>query len=160
MNFALSHTARALALFGLMGVALATAGVRSVEADGVTVYLGVVPAEIARASLTPHVGPARDAHGRPVGSGEAHHFVIALFDSATDARIENAEVTATLTARGQHASGQRLEPMRINDTVTYGAVFDVAAGIEHRLDVEIRIPGRERAVAASFRYRDPEGSTP
>ena len=86
--------------------------------------------------------------------------MIALFDSATGTRIENAEVSATLIAHGKYTSGKRLEQMRINDTVTYGAVFNVSVGAEHHFDVEIRIPGRERPIAVSFRYQDPHGSAP
>ena len=148
--------ARWLVFFGLLWAGIATSGEFSADVDGVTAYLGVVPAEIARASDTPHVGPERDAHGRLISSG-ASHVVIALFDSATGVRIENAEVSATIVARGKYQSSKHLDPMRINDTVSYGNVFDLSGGDEYRIDVEIRLAGRDRPVNVSFRYRDPRG---
>lgn len=161
MNRRVLSSTRWLVTMSLLLLAMISFACESpIVSDGIRAYLGVVPAEIARASLTQHVSPARDAHGRPIAPGEEHHFVIALFDNATGARIENAEVSATLFAPGKYKIGKRLEPMRINDTVTYGAAFDVAAGVEHHFDVDIRVPSREKSVSISFRYRDPHGSAP
>ena len=156
MNASTCNT-RWLMFFGLLWAGIATSGEFSAQVDGVTAYLGVVPAEIARASDTPHVGPERDAHGRLISSGASHHVVIALFDSATGVRIENAEVSATLVAPGKSQSGKHLDPMRINDTLSYGNVFDLSGGDEYRIEVEIRLAGRDRPVKVSFRYRDPHG---
>lgn len=154
---AFACNARWLVFFSLLWAGTAISGDFSADVDGVTAYLGVVPAEIARASNTPHVGPERDAHGRVISSGASHHVVIALFDSATGVRIENAEVSATLVARGKYQTSKHLDPMRINDTVSYGNVFDLSGGDEYRVDVEIRLPERDRPVKVSFRYRDPRG---
>lgn len=155
MNVAVLRAARWLALFGLLWTATAVADEFSATADGVTAYLGVVSAQIARESLTPHVGPERDAHGRLIAS-DSHHVVIALFNSATGARIENAEVSARLVAPDKYTSSKRLEPMRINDTVSYGNTFDLSGADEYRFHVEIRLVSRDEPVKFVFRYRSPQ----
>lgn len=151
------NTARWLIMLSLLWAVTATADELTATADGVTAYLGVVPAQIARASLTPHVGPERDAHGRLIAS-DSHHVVIALFNSATGARIENAEVSARLVAPDKYTSSKRLEPMRINDTVTYGNTFDLSGADEYRFHVEVRLVSRDEPVKFVFRYRSPQGS--
>lgn len=149
--------ARWFAVVSLLWVATAIGDELSATADGVTAYLGVVPAQIARASLTPHVGPERDAHGRLIAS-DSHHVVIALFNNTTGARIENAQVSATLVAPDKYTSSKRLEPMRINDTVTYGNTFDLSGADEYRFHVEVRLVSRDEPVKFVFRYRSPQGS--
>lgn len=151
--------ARTVALFAIVVSITAIAGDWMNEVDGITVYLGVVPAEVARASLSPHIKlVANDVHGRLIASTETHHFVVAIFESATGKRIEDAEVTANLIAIAKHQQAKRLEPMRINDTISYGNAFEVSAGENQRFDVEIRLAGRKRPITVSFNYRDPHGS--
>jgi hypothetical protein len=81
-------------------------------AGGLTVYLGVMPAEIVKGQLTMH-------GGAPAGPHE-HHIVVAIFDAASAARVSDATVTAKVSGLGLSRSEKTLEPMSIANTITYG----------------------------------------
>ena len=89
-----------------------------------------------------------------------HHLVVALFDIASGRRIDDAIVSATVISHGKSQKGKPLEPMRINDTVSYGNAFVLSEGAEYRIDVEIRLAGQTQPLKTSFPYRDPHQSAP
>ena len=82
------------------------------------------------------------------------YIVIAIFDTATGARIENAEVTATVSGLG-HVGGRRLElePMTIAGTVTYGQFVTLPGEDIYDVAVDIRVPDRSSPVRADFTYQ-------
>ena len=66
------------------------------ERSGVTLYWGLVPAAVVadkHALADLHGGP-------PKGGGQVHHLVVALYDSASGRRIEDAIVRARLSETG------------------------------------------------------------
>lgn len=66
------------------------------ERSGVTLYWGLVPAAVVadkHALAELHGGP-------PKGGGQVHHLVVALYDSASGRRIEDAVVRAQLSETG------------------------------------------------------------
>jgi hypothetical protein len=119
------------ALLGALGVAVTlSSGAVAAEIDqsktagGVTVYLGVVPAEIVKGL------PASSATERPMHGGipkgpHEYHFVAAVFDTASGARVSDAVVTAEVAGLGLSGSKKKLEPMQIAGTTTYGGFFDL-----------------------------------
>lgn len=92
--------AAAAALAGVMLLAWAqatvTEGGQSETAGGLTVYLGVVPAEIVKGE---HPSGPQVHGGVPRGAHE-YHVVVAVFDAASNARVTDAMVTAKVSAVG------------------------------------------------------------
>lgn len=106
---------------------MAAAGGETKSAGGLTVYLGVVPAEIVKGP-GPH-STERPMHGGSPMSRHEHHIVVAVYDSASNARITDATVTAKVSGLGLSGPQKTLEPMKIAETITYGAFFNLIADL-------------------------------
>lgn len=114
------------ALFALLAVTLVGAFAVPASADddsykvvdGLAAYLGVMPSGLVKGHPTGH--PEAAMHGGASGARHEYHVLIALFDSVTGARVEDAKVTANISGLG-HVGGTNveLEPMTIAGTVTY-----------------------------------------
>lgn len=126
--------------------ATAAEGGETKSAGGLTVYLGVVPAEIVRGP-----GPVeRPMHGGSPRGTHEHHLVVAVFDSTTNARIENATVVAKVSGLGLSGPETTLEPMKIADTVTYGGYFNLTSDL-YTIRMTVRRPGAQ-PVVLDFKY--------
>ncbi|AAZ97276.1 conserved hypothetical protein [Thiobacillus denitrificans ATCC 25259] len=119
--------------------------------DGVAIYLGVVPAQIIQGHPKEH--EERRMHGGVPASRYRHHLMVAPFDAASGRRIEDAQVTAAVTELGLASKRKTLEPMRIDDTVSYGNYFDIRSNGTYRIEVEIRRPGHAGPIKATFNHR-------
>jgi hypothetical protein len=120
-----------VALLGALGAAvalsseaLAAESDQSKTAGGVTVYLGVVPAEIVK-GLPASGTTERPMHGGIPKGPHEYHFVAAVFDAASGARVSEAVVTAEVAGLGLSGSKKKLEPMQMAGTTTYGGFFDL-----------------------------------
>ncbi|HWA23708.1 MAG TPA: hypothetical protein VG735_15045 [Caulobacterales bacterium] len=116
--------------------------------DGLVGYLGVMPAAIVRAHPADH--PEASMHAAaPRGNA---HLVIALYDQA-GARIEDAAVDAVVSGERHHGGHQtRLEPMRIEGVVTYGAFLNLDERDRYHVDVAIRRGDALRAIHMRFLF--------
>jgi hypothetical protein len=130
------------------GPASAASGGETKSAGGLTVYLGVVPAELVKGP-GPHSAERPMHGGSPRGSHE-HHIVVAVYDSATNARITDATVTAKVSGLGLSGPQKTLEPMKIADTTTYGAFFNLTADL-YTIKVTVQRPGSQ-PVVLDFKY--------
>lgn len=126
----------------------AAEGGETKSAGGLTVYLGVVPAELVK-GLSPHSSERPMHGGSPRGTHE-HHVVVAVYDSGSNARITDARVTAKVSGLGLSGPQKTLEPMRIADTLTYGAFFDLTRDL-YTIRVTVQRPG-SRDVTLDFKY--------
>jgi hypothetical protein len=115
-------------------------------AGGLTVSIGVVPAEIVKGQ---HPAGPQVHGGVPKGAHE-YHLVAAVFDAATSARITDAKVTAKVSALGLSGPQKRLEPMKIADTITYGAFFTLTSDL-YTIKVTVERPGTQ-PVTLEFKY--------
>ena len=97
----------------------------SKTAGGVTVYLGVVPAEIVKGLPASSSDAERPMHGHVPKGPHEYHLVAAVFDAVTGARVSDAAVTAEVSSVGLTGSKRRLEPMQIAGTTTYGGFVDL-----------------------------------
>jgi len=144
-----------LALCGLLPSACdGTAGLPRSEqtTGGITIYLGVVPAEIVEGHPVAS-GDAQAPHGGTRAGRNSHHVVVALFDSRTGARITDARVRAGFGRRaGEHEPLRDLEPMEINGKMSYGGFFLLQETRGTRVHLEIRRDSRSRPVTAAFAY--------
>ena len=110
------------------------------SADGLTAYLGVMPAAIVKGRQTMH-------GGAPDGPHE-YHIGAVIFDTANATRVSDATVTAKVL--GQHEA--KLEPMNIVDATTYGA-FVYLPGVDvYTIRLAIKRPGLQEPVILDFNY--------
>lgn len=118
---------------------------------GVLAYLGVMPAAIVQGHPKSHTESAM--HGGAPDGQDQYHLVLALFDAASGARIETAQVSVNVMGLG-HIGGTllNLEPMKIADTVTWGAFVKLADRTPYQLSFKVILSGRAKAVPFPFTY--------
>jgi hypothetical protein len=145
-------TAAALGLLCLLviGTAMAANSGEVKTSAGLTVYLGVVPAEIVKGP-TPH-SAERPMHGRVPRGPHEYHVVAAIFDAATGTRVSDASVSAQLSGVGLSGERKNLEPMQISGTTTYGAFFSLPGRDLYTIRLAIVRPGARQPVTIDFRY--------
>lgn len=135
-----------IALASVPAVAIAHLSNESQSAAGLTVDLGIVPAENIS-------GAERQMHGG-VPSGKAvYHVMVAIFDAKTGQRIGNAQVRARVEEVGLTSEEKALEPMTVANALTYGNFFRMAGQGTFRITVQIRLPGTTRATELQFEHR-------
>ena len=117
-------------------------------AGGLTVYLGVVPAEIVKGP-GPH-SAERPMHGGTPRGGHEYHIVAAIYDSPSNTRISDATVIAKVSGRGLSGPQKTLEPMKISDTITYGAFFDLTPDL-YTIRLTVQRSGSQ-PVVLDFKY--------
>ena len=140
----------ALLAIGLAVGAAAAATDYQKRADGLAVYMGVMPAELLRAKAgTDHVTTMHG--GLPRGTG-SHHVVISIVDERTQRQLADAVVEATVGSPGLAETRRVLEPMRIGDTTTYGNYFPMSSKGPFTVRVTIRRPGENHATELQFNY--------
>jgi hypothetical protein len=146
---------RRMALAVALALVTATGAVaqdgQSREANGLVVYLGVLPAAMVKGHNPVH--PEATMHGGAPGGPHEYHLLVAVFDAATGARVEDASVAATITGLG-HIGGTRigLEPMKIADTTTYGNFVDLPGSDLYTIGVTIKRASTSQPLAFEFSY--------
>lgn len=117
-------------------------------AGGLTVYLGVLPAEMVK-DPPPH-SAERPMHGGTPRGRHEYHIVAAVYDATSNARISDATVTAKVSGLGLSGPQKTLEPMKIADTTTYGAFFNLPPDL-YTIRLTVRRPGSQ-PVLLDFKY--------
>jgi len=133
-------------LVPLAGANAADSG-QSKTVDGLTVYIGVVPAEIVRAQHAEGTLHDGAAEGR-----EERHLVVAIFDAATGERVPDATVVARISPLALSGTSIALEPMSIAGTISYGGFFDAPYRDLYSITLTIRRPGQARPIVVPFQY--------
>ena len=119
---------------------------------GMTIELGVMPAERVKGHSTAP-GDPNAMHGGTPPNSNANHIVVALFDAKTGARVTDAQIRAGVGNRWyNHEPDRFLEPMEISGTTSYGNFFSMQAAGIWRIHLVIRRPGMTRPVEADFGY--------
>ncbi len=119
-------------------------------AGGVSVYLGVVPAEIVK-GLPSTSTTDRPMHSRIPKGAHEYHLVAAVFDAASGARVSDAVVTAEVSGLGLSGSRKKLEPMQIAGTTTYGGFVDLPGYDLYTVKLTVERSGASPS-ALQFRY--------
>ena len=114
------------------------------------IYLGVLPAELVRGHERVESEPK--GHPRVQRRPHSYHVVVAIFDAKTGARVENAEVVASIAPTGLAGQRHQLRPMNISNSVTYGAYVDLPGEDRYAIKLDIRTPNRPAPVKADFAY--------
>ncbi|HEV7286353.1 MAG TPA: iron transporter [Kaistia sp.] len=133
----------------ILAIATARADDGYQKAGGLAVYLGIVPAAVVRGHPMNHAESTM--HGGPGTARHQYHLVVAVFDAQSGARVENARVSATISGLG-HVGQQtvQLDPMKIENTVTYGNFVTLSGNDRYDIAVDITVPGRSRPVSVTF----------
>lgn len=118
--------------------------------QGIEIYYGLMPAQVAGKHPLPH--EERAMHGGVSTGKDAYHLVIALFDTAGK-RITEADVRATVADLGLAGTRKQLEPMRIDEATSFGGYFILSGDGPYRIAIEIRLPGTVKPIEALFEYR-------
>ncbi len=135
---------RVLALASLAGVLFApttsSAGVVDgvQTSDGLSIYLGVVPAAVVRGHPADH--PETQMHGGVPGGSHSMHIVAAVFDKVSGARITRANVVAHILEPGGIQRSVRLQPMTVAGALTFGGYTSFARGIDYRIGIQVQRP--------------------
>lgn len=143
-------------LFALLLVLFAYADTLLAQArqdrDGITVFWGLVPAAVVSEKHA-----IEEMHGhRPAGGGQVHHLVVAVFDSSSGRRIDNAVVRAQLSESGIVDETPRyLTPMLIDSQMSYGQVFSVAKAGPYHFRLWVLPPGRKKEIELSISAYSP-----
>lgn len=120
------------------------------SANGVDIYLGVLPAEIVRGHPKEH--PESRMHGG-VPAGTRYHIIVALFDSKTGKRINDARISAKVVGTAAVEITKPLEPMSIAGARSFGNYFKMLGQIpQHLITLEITRPGMKGTIRTTFEW--------
>jgi hypothetical protein len=147
---ALRRAVLALALAWIPVAALAIDTGQTKTVDGLTIYIGAIPAEIVKGHPESHTETAMH-DGAPSGPHE-YHLVVALFDAKTGTRISDATMFARVSSLGLVGPRKALEPMKIEDTITYGNYFNLPDRGLYTIDLEIKRPTGRISVSFSYEH--------
>ena len=140
----------------LIGFALAGAALANTDrqtADGMIVYLGVMPSEMIQGHPAEH--PEGQMHGGAPAGRYQYHIVVALFDAVSGTRIAPAQVMAKVSKLGLSGIEKRLDSMDIAGTTSYGNYFRMPSVGLYRIEISIRRHGAAGAVRTTFDYQHP-----
>jgi hypothetical protein len=143
---------RDAALAAERDAAIAAETEQSKTADGLTVYVGVVPAEIVKGPPT-HVLLSKGPHEYQIISKSPHEYdiVAAIFDATSGERVSDGVVTAEVSGLGLSGSKKQLEPMQIAGTTAYGGFFDLPGSDLYIVKLTVERGGAKPAVL-QFKY--------
>ena len=118
--------------------------------DGVSVYMGVLPAEMLLGHPKGH--HEREMHGGVPAGINRYHVVVALFDAASGRRVTEAQVKIGGASIGMAASRKKAEPMLVNNVTTYGTYITLPGPGPYKIQVEIRRPGSDKVLEVEFDF--------
>lgn len=121
--------------------------------DGITVYLGVVPAEM----IVGHPGEHAESrmHGGIPSGRRFHHIVVYLIDPRRPHHPELMDVRAKVHPPGLAPEQRKLEPMHIGNTISFGNYFFMPGSDPFRITIEMKRPGEAAWHGVDFEYRHP-----
>ena len=134
----------------IAGVSLAGDLDRYKVADGIGIYLGVMPTDLIADHPVEHTETAM--HGRIPLEEHHHHVMVALFESKTGERITDAEVKANVREVGLAGQVKELEPMTIAGALTYGNYFELRYRARYLISIQVRRLGSPRVIEVRFEY--------
>jgi len=148
MRIQLAATPRAIArriarccAVGLLAVTGVVAlGQSQMEKEGIVIHWGVMP-------VGDQHGLEHLYGGKPVGGGKVNHLVVAVADSKTGKRIDNAVVRAQLKEPGIVDGPPKYLPLITGeDQPSYGQLFGMVESAPYRFTVTVRLPDRSKEI--------------
>ena len=130
-------------------VAPAVTGQDFAVVGGTTVYFGVVAADVIRSH--PKDYPQK-GYGVPPSGPAQYYVTIALFDTSSGQRIDDAAVRAHVTTAAGAGPEKTLLPITIADARSYGNYFAMGGSGPYKITVQIKRAGSSDAIQAQFEY--------
>jgi len=118
-------------------------------AGGTTVYFGVIPADAIRGH--PREYPP-SLYGAPSSAPAQYYVTVAIFDSATGQRVDDATVRARVTTAGASGPEKALRPVTIAGARSYGDYFAMGGTGPFKVAVSVKRPGSPDTAQAQFEY--------
>jgi len=151
----LRHKAPIILVGAVVGFALAACQPKPVEGqsqvvEGLRLDYGVTGSSVVAAHAQDH--PEAQMHGgAPEGTD---HVTLAVFDTKTNARVDDATVMLNIKGPGHPGHGTMpLEPMTVNGDTTYGGYVSLRHPGRYRLTFHVARAGRRHdPVKAVFAY--------
>ena len=122
--------------------------------DGLTIYLGVVPAGNIQ-SHPPNHPEARMHGGPPPSSFHNVHLVAAVFQQNSGVRVTNVVVSARISGQGNRGRTIRLTPMTVNGALTFGGYTSLGTQEDVMISIDVIRPRptpHTRTTTAQFQY--------
>lgn len=120
---------------------------QSQVANGMAIYLGVMPAE--RLTEHPDWYPAHERSKIPSGKN-IYHVMLALFSHSTGKRITNADVEVRVSLLGLSGQKKHLDPTLVAGVITYCNYFMLSPQETYVVRAQIRLPGVPHPIHANF----------
>ena len=116
--------------------------------DGLSIYFGVIPAQLIGGHGTMHSTRGMK-HGK-----HTYHILVAVFDDNSGKRITDARVKATITSLNTKGETKKLEPMH-GDLLSYGNFFELTETTPYIVRVEIQRTDSKTKSLAEFTFTRP-----
>ena len=145
-------------MFNPVAVAVATPTGSTVSAatgqdfavvDATTVYFGVVSADVIRAH--PKEYPKSVYGVAPIEPAQ-YYVTVALFDTASGQRIDDAAVKARVSTATGSGPEKTLEPITIANSQSYGNYFTMGGAGPYKVTVHVRRTRASNVTEAQFEY--------
>lgn len=119
--------------------------------DGVSVYLGILPIQMAK-----NEADELDLPSKVYTKKNRYYVLFALFDQKSGRRIVDAKIRARIYALGGlNFSEKELTPIHIEKLISFGNYFRMADPDLYHIEFRITLPGRDKPVSGSFDYQRP-----
>ena len=130
-------------------VASAVSGQDFAVVGGTTVYFGVVSGDVIRSH--PKEYPQKVYGVPPIGPAQ-YYVTVALFDTPSGQRIEDAVVKARVATTAGSGPEKTLQPITIANSRSYGNYFAMGGAGPYKVTVQVKRPGAPDAIQAQFEY--------
>jgi len=117
---------------------------------GTDIYFGLISADALRAAQAQGKGSTQEIPG---GRGY-YHINISLVDNKSKVPVTNATVKLEVSD-GMRSETKALDLVAANNTISYGAFFQLSSGNSYNITAEIERPGVAGDIEAKFKYKAP-----
>lgn len=155
-NKTISIASHGIALMLMLIVGFSTAGAASNTGrhqviDGVSIYLGILPVQMAKSEADELNLPAKVYTKK-----DDYYVLFAMFDAKSGRRITDAQVKARVMALGGlDFSEKKLAPIHIEKLISYGNYFRLADPDLYHIQVWITLAGSSQPLTGTFDYQRP-----
>jgi hypothetical protein len=119
---------------------------------GTAVYFGVVPGDVIRSH--PEDYP-RKAYGVPPSAPAQYYVTVAVFDTASGERVQDAVVKARVATTAGAGPQKTLQPITIANSGSYGNYFAMGGSGPYKVTVQVKRAGSSDPIQAQFEYTHP-----
>ncbi|CAA6815814.1 MAG: Unknown protein [uncultured Sulfurovum sp.] len=115
--------------------------------DGMSIYLGTIPAQLTQNYVSMHGGVTDEEH--------SYHIVISIFDTKSGKRITSAKLKTTVALVGDKGNTKDLEPMH-EVLLGYGNYFTMHQAAHYIISTEISRANTKAKSVAHFIFNRPK----